>query len=136
MCAMGINGAYNVYYGRPRFGTENDTRKHSYLNPMQPAENKSKAGKVILTLAAVAAAIKFRKPIGSFISKHFPNLSQKFSGFKERASEIFNPIKETFTKWFKKAPKATTNTTGDVFRRNPPKLLSGGEVLRLMPPQP
>lgn len=120
---MGINGSNYGIYGR--YGTNPSSgARRSNLTPLQQqhAQNRSNAGKAVLTLAAVIAAIKFRKPIGKALAPainafktKFPTLSNTLRAVKGRAGRIFNPIKDKVVKWFgnKAVPtvkKAATDT--------------------------
>jgi len=109
---MGINGSTGIYgrmAGTSRSASATGTRRASYKQQQQ-AQNKANAGKVVLTLAAIAAAIKFRKPIGKFlqpvtnaISTKFPTLANAGRAVKGRAGRIFTPIKNKVSNWFTKS---------------------------------
>lgn len=100
MCSMGINGVNRGYYGR--MSSFDGTSRRGFINPRaaQQTENKKKAGKVVLGIAAIIAAIKFRKPIGKVIAPavnafktKFPNFSNALSAVKGRMGRIFGKIK-------------------------------------------
>ena len=84
--------------------------KQKYINGIvqQQQENKKKAGKVAIALAAIVGAIAFRKPlgkalkpVGEYITKKMPNASEALKSVKDRAGRIFKPMKDNASAWVK-----------------------------------
>lgn len=106
MCAMGING-FSSRYGTSGIYNHQGRRANFTPKQQQQQDNRANAGKAVVTLAAIIAAIKFRKPIGKAIAPavnalktKFPTLANTARAVKGRAGRVFNPIKERVTKWF------------------------------------
>lgn len=116
---MGINrsrGIYGSMAGTSRTSNTYVSRRTGIPKQQQKAEKKAAAGKIILTLAAIAAAIKFRKPIGKVlqpitnkISTKFPTASNAARAVKGRAGRIFNKMRTNFSKWFTNSAKPTVD---------------------------